>query len=410
MVRLPDSSCLEKKSPSVSVTATRNTSEVIAPGATIGMLGGGQLGRMFASAARQFGYGVQVFGDLPDSPAGQLSDRVWTATFDDQQQLRQFAERVQVVTYEQENIPLQTLQTLEPLVAVRPGARLLQAAQHRLLEKSSLRSIGIPTADFFRITSPQELAQRVAEFGGSGILKTVTLGYDGKGQARITPESSLPAVWSSLGVAEAILEREIQFTHEISVVAARFLDGQVVAYQPALNHHVNHILDVSVSPSPLIAERTAAQATEMAAAILEHFDAVGVLCVEFFVTASGDLLVNEIAPRPHNSGHLTIDACLCSQFEQQLRAVCGLPSGDVRQLRPAAMINLLGDHLLDVTPERWRAVFARPGVAVHLYGKAEARRGRKMGHLTVVADTAAAAEAEARAARALLMGQAAAAD
>lgn len=378
---------------------------VIAPGSTLGMLGGGQLGRMFASVARQFGYGIHVFGDRSESPAGQLSDRSWEHAFGDHDQLQQFAESVDVVTYEQENIPVSALRVVEQSVEVRPGAELLRVAQHRLLEKSTLQSLGIPTADFLKITSPEQLKAGVAAFRG-GILKTVTLGYDGKGQARLTAQSDVEHVWKSLGVQEAILEREIAFAFEISVVAARFLDGTIAAYQPALNHHVNHILDVSVSPSPLITAAVAAQATEIAAAILEHFRAAGVLCVEFFVTTDGRLLVNEIAPRPHNSGHLTIDACASSQFEQQLRAVCGLPSGDVRQRQPAAMINLLGDHLMHVTPERWHRVFSHPGVAVHLYGKSQARTGRKMGHLTVLAESAEAAERLARTARGELMGQA----
>ncbi len=368
------------------------------------MLGGGQLGRMFCSNARRLGYRVQVFGDASDSPAGQLSDRSWATSFDDHEQLKQFARRVDVVTYEQENIPVAAVRALEEFVPVRPGSELLRTSQHRLLEKSALQSIGIPTADFCRITSLQELRQGLSRFGGYGILKTVTLGYDGKGQSRLTPNSNPAEIWQSFGVDEAILEREIDFSHEISVVAARFHDGSVEAFHPSLNHHVNHILDVSISPSPLISSETARQATEIAAAILEHFDTTGVLCVEFFVTTGGQLLVNEIAPRPHNSGHLTIEACGCSQFEQQLRAVCGMPSGDVRQRQPAAMINLLGEHLANVTPERWHNVFSRPNVFVHLYGKSEARRGRKMGHLTVLADSPEAAERDARAARELLSG------
>lgn len=374
----------------------------VAPGATIGMLGGGQLGRMFAAVARQFGYQMQVFGEGPESPAGQLADRSWPAGFDDQLQLKQFAERVSVVTFEQENIPVETVRFLEQYVPVHPSAELLQASQHRLLEKTSLRHIGIPTADFAPVHSAAELTTALREFEGNGILKTVTLGYDGKGQARLGSRSDVRAEWERLGVPEAILEREISFDCELSVVAARFMTGQVVCYAPAVNHHVNHILDVSVSPSPIVSPAISRQACEIATAILEHFDAVGVLCVEFFLTTDGRLLVNEIAPRPHNSGHLTIDACASSQFEQQLRAVCGLPPGDVSQNRPAAMINLLGDHLLNADSARWNAVFSLPNVRVHMYGKAENRIGRKMGHLTALAETAEEAERLARHARSLL--------
>lgn len=368
------------------------------------MLGGGQLGRMFAAVARRFGYRIQIFGDQPDSPAGQLADRTWATAFEDQDQLREFARCVDVVTYEQENIPVETVRLLEEFIPVRPGAALLAASQHRLLEKSSLRGIGIPTADFFAITSVDELKIRLAEFGGSGILKTVTLGYDGKGQARLTAASDPADVWKQLGVSEAILEREIDFRCEISIVAARFTDGQIVTYQPSLNHHVNHILDLSTSPAPGISSALVQDARRIAGAILEHFDAIGVLCVEFFVTNDGRLLVNEIAPRPHNSGHLTMDACAACQFEQQVRAVCGMPPGDVRQSRPAAMVNLLGDHLMSADSERWRQVFAMSDVRVHLYGKSEARIGRKMGHLTVVAETADAAQQRALEARRALMG------
>ena len=374
------------------------------PGATLGMLGGGQLGRMFAIAARRFGYQVQVFGDPADSPAGQVCDRAWGTGFDDFDQLRQFADRVDVVSYEQENIPVATVEFLQQYVPVHPGVELLRAAQHRILEKSTLQKIGIATADFAPIYSLDDLSTAISKFGGRGILKTATLGYDGKGQVRLNADSDLQQAWNSLNVSEAILEREIDFLLEISIVAARFQDGSVTCFQPSVNHHVNHILDVSLCPSDLISAQTATDAALIARSILEHFDTIGVLCVEFFVTTHGKLLVNEIAPRPHNSGHLTIDACGCCQFEQQVRAVCGMPSGDVTQIRPSAMINLLGDHLLHADDLRWQQVFAQPEVKVHMYGKAEARKGRKMGHLTVLADSSEKAAESAIAARNMLMG------
>ncbi|MBL8815669.1 MAG: 5-(carboxyamino)imidazole ribonucleotide synthase [Planctomyces sp.] len=381
----------------------RKRARILSPGATIGMLGGGQLGRMFALVARQFGYSVQVFGDLPDSPCGQISDRVWNNPFTDETALNEFARSVDVVTYEFENIPVSTVSYLTERVEVRPGVELLRAAQHRLLEKNGLRAIGIPTADFLRISSVQELREGIRQLGGSGILKTVTMGYDGKGQAKLNQSSDVDAVWTKFNVKEAILEQEIHFDCEISVVGSRFPDGTIHCFQPSLNHHENHILDVSVTPAPVISTNVVLEAKQITSAILEHFDVIGVLCVEFFLSRDGSLLVNEIAPRPHNSGHLTIDACGSSQFEQQLRAVCGLPSGDVTQHRPAAMINLLGDHLQVVDSDCWKRVFGLKDVHVHMYGKSEARIGRKMGHMTAIADTDQTAEALARHARAILM-------
>lgn len=377
---------------------------VVPPGSTIGMLGGGQLGRMFAIAARQCGYCVQIFGDPENSPAGQVSDRSWPSAFTDHDALRQFAEHVDVVTYEQENIPVATVDFLLQHVPVFPGPELLRASQHRLLEKTSLRGIGIPTADFLKITSAAELQSGVAQFGGDAILKTVTLGYDGKGQARINSQSGFAEIWQSFKVSEAILEKVVPFAHELSIVASRFVDGTCSFFPPVLNHHENHILDVSISPSPLISEHQTLDAQQIARAILEHFNVIGVLCVEFFATHDRALLVNEIAPRPHNSGHLTINACRSSQFEQQVRAICGLSTGNVAMQTPAVMLNLLGDHLLHANSQAWQKVFTHPDIHVHMYGKSEIRLGRKLGHLTVVGPDVAAAERIGRQARGALMG------
>jgi len=368
------------------------------------MLGGGQLGRMFAIAARQCGYGVQIFGDPQDSPAGQVSDRSWPSSFTDCDALRQFAQHVDVVTYEQENIPVATVETLLQHVPVFPGPELLRASQHRLLEKTSLRSIGIPTADFAKVTSAEELRQSIGDFGGEAILKTVTLGYDGKGQARVRSESDCDAIWKSFNVPEAILEKVVGFAHELSIVASRFTDGTCTFFAPVLNYHENHILDVSISPSPLISERQTFDAQQIARAILEHFNVIGVLCVEFFATPDGQLIVNEIAPRPHNSGHLTINACRSSQFEQQLRAVCGLATGDVSMQTPAVMLNLLGNHLQNQSASAWQKVFSHSEIHVHLYGKSEIRPGRKLGHLTVIDDDVVVAEQLGRQLRSSLAG------
>ena len=376
---------------------------VVPPGSTIGMLGGGQLGRMFAIAARQCGYGVQIFGDPQDSPAGQVSDRSWPACFTDHDALRQFAQHVDVVTYEQENIPVATVEALQEYVSVFPGPELLRASQHRLLEKTSLRGIGIPTADFLKITSETELRKGVAAFGGDAILKTVMLGYDGKGQARVRSDSHCDAVWKTFNVSEAILEKVVPFAYELSIVASRFADGTCSFFEPVLNHHENHILDVSISPSPLISGHQTQQAQQISRAILEHFNVIGVLCVEFFATSDGHLLVNEIAPRPHNSGHLTINASRSSQFEQQLRAVCGLATGDVSLQTPAVMLNLLGEHLQNQSAAAWQRVFGHPEIHVHLYGKSEIRPGRKLGHLTVLGQDVIVAERLGRQVRAGLM-------
>lgn len=377
----------------------------LGPGTTLGMLGGGQLGRMFGLAARRCGYRLVTYGDPADSPCGQISDAGFPQSFTDWDALREFATAVSVVTWEQENIPVETVEFLRERVPVYPSVQLLRASQHRLLEKTAMRSLGIPTADFLRITSVAELQAGLVAFGGTGILKTVTLGYDGKGQAKLSANDDLAGVWQRFRVSEAILERIVDFDFELSIVCSRFADGSCHFFEPSLNEHVNHILDVSLAPALRISAQQAAEAREMARTILEHFDVYGVLCVELFVDRSGRLLVNEIAPRPHNSGHLTIEACGSSQFEQQFRAVAGLSSGDVSMRSPAAMINLLGDHLGGATAERWSEVFAIPGLFVHMYGKREARVGRKMGHLTVLADRSEEAARIGLAARARLCGE-----
>lgn len=372
------------------------------PGATLGMLGGGQLGRMFALAARPFGYRIAMFGDPADSPCGQVSDFSTPQSFNNFDALEQFAKTVSVITYEQENIPLAAVQFLENLVPVFPNSQLLKASQNRLLEKSAVRSIGIPTADFLAIGSPPELQTALEKLGGDGILKTVTMGYDGKGQTRVRSGDDVTTAWQSLGVTQAILEKRIDFAFEMSIVGARFADDNCQFFAPTVNTHVNHILDVSVCPSSLITPTLAEQARQIARAILEHFDVIGVLCVEFFAVSENLLLVNEIAPRPHNSGHWTIEACRSSQFQQQFRAVAGLPSGDTNALSAAVMVNLLGDHLLQLTSDRWKAACAVPDSTIHLYGKAEARRGRKMGHITALGSDPREVEQRARHIRLLL--------
>ena len=380
-------------------------SEPILPGAAIGVLGSGQLGRMLALAARQMGYRVHTFSPDTDTPTGQVADREVVGAYDDLDAVRAFARQVAVVTFEFENVPAQTAAAAAESVPVRPGGSVLHIAQHRGREKAFLARQGIPCAPFRLVSTQEELAQALAEIGTPAILKTAGFGYDGKGQVRIPCPEEAESAWDSLGGQECVLEGLVAFEREVSVVAARGVDGAFAAYGPIENAHVGGILDVSVCPAPGLPPAARAEAVTVTRAICEALDVVGVLCVEFFLTSKNGLLVNELAPRPHNSGHLTIEAHASSQFDQQLRAVCGLPLGSAGQLRPAAMANLLGDVWDNGTPN-WPAALALPGVSLHLYGKAEARPGRKMGHLTALADTPEEAAQLVRTARqALTAGQ-----
>ena len=377
------------------------TRGVIAPGATIGVLGSGQLGRMFAIAARRMGYRVHTFSPYEDSPTGQIADLEVTASFDDLDALRAFARQVSVVTLEFENIPIDAIDAVEALAPVRPGGAALHMAQQRVREKTFLSDHGFPTVPFACAATLDELWTAVTRIGAPAVVKTAAFGYDGKGQHKITTPADADAIWDAIGRQEAVVEKLVDLQSEISVIAVRGLDGEKVEYAPFENRHANHILDVTTAPAvvhPWIARRAA----EIARDILDQLHYVGVLCVEFFVTTDGELLVNELAPRPHNSGHLTIDACVTSQFEQQVRAVCGLPLGLTELLRPAAMANLLGD-LWELGEPNWAAALQFRDVKLHLYGKAEPRPGRKMGHLTAVADTPGEAQQKVMAARDALL-------
>lgn len=375
----------------------------ILPGATLGVLGSGQLGRMFAAEAALLGYRVQTYSPDTDSPTGQIAVKEWTAPYDDLQRVRAFAEAVDVVTFEFENVPAQTAATCAAQCPVRPAGEVLHIIQNRSREKGFLRQHGFPVTPFRDVRGLDDLVAAVAALGAPAVLKTAAFGYDGKGQVKIAGDShqELEAAWAAMNGAPAILEAFIDFRLEISVVGARGLDGDMAFFPVFENAHANHILDVTVCPariSPALADR----AREVAAGVLEALDVIGVLCVEFFVTADEQVLINELAPRPHNSGHLTLDACHASQFNQQVRAITGMPLGDPGLLQPAAaMANLLGDLWAAGEPN-WAAVLALPGVHLHLYGKAQARPGRKMGHLTCTAATPDAAEALVRRARALL--------
>ena len=372
----------------------------ILPGATLGVLGSGQLGRMFAMAARRLGYRVHVFSPDDDTPTGQVADVEYRAAYDDLDQLSQFAKGVSVVTFEFENVPSLATAQVEKYVPVRPAGRVLEVTQHRVREKSFLAEHGIPVSTFRAVNSFHEFAQAVDSIGAPCVLKTASWGYDGKGQRLIRSTGEMSRFWDELGGQACILEGFVDFDREVSVVAARGMDGQFVSYGPIENSHRDHILDVSVVPCRGTDALTK-DAIEITRTILEKLDVVGVLCVEFFVTKDDRLLVNELAPRPHNSGHLTIDAHVTSQFEQQVRAVCGLPLGSTELLRPAAMANLLGD-LWNKGEPNWRSALESPDAKLHLYGKAEPRAGRKMGHITLLADTAAEARAKVNEVRARL--------
>ena len=350
----------------------------LSPGDTIGILGGGQLGRMLALAAAPLGLKTHVYCPDPDSPAFDVSATHTIAAYDDTAALELFAASVDVVTYEFENVPGPTAEHLAARVPVRPGPRALAVSQDRLAEKTFLRETGIPVAGFEPIDEAGAVAPALASLGGRGILKTRRMGYDGKGQSLVASASDAAAAFERVGRAPAILEAFIPFEREVSVIAARGLDGTLRAYDVAENVHRDHILKTSTVPAEIDAD-LAAQARDIAERICTGLEYVGVIGVEFFVLPEGAeqrLLVNEIAPRVHNSGHWTEAACHVSQFEQHIRAVAGLPLGAVERHSDVVMENLIGDEALT-----WAAVLAEPDARLHLYGKAEVRAGRKMGHV-----------------------------
>ena len=378
------------------------SSRVILPGAAIGVLGSGQLGRMFAIAARRMGYRVHTFSPDSDTPTGQVSDVEIVASYDDLDAVRRFAQTVKVVTFEFENVPSATAQTAAEFAPVRPAGSVLHIAQNRIREKTFLAKAGFPVTPYRTVETLDDLSRAVQQLGGPAVLKTAASGYDGKGQVRITAdhtEESAAKAWDSIGRVPAVYESFISFDKEVSVIAARGLDGRPLDYGVIENRHSNHILDVSICPAA-ISQDLEKQARDIARNVMVELDVIGVMCVEFFV-AGERLYMNELAPRPHNSGHLTFDANITSQFEQQLRAVCGLALGSTELLRPAAMVNLMGDLWIKGEPN-WAAACAHSDVKLHLYGKMEPRKGRKMGHLTALANDAATAVRDALQARAAL--------
>jgi 5-(carboxyamino)imidazole ribonucleotide synthase len=353
--------------------------DAIAPGARIGILGGGQLGRMTALAAARLGYRTVVLCPEPGCPASQVTDRAITAPYDDPDALDRLAAAADAVTLEFENVPAEALDWLAGRVPVRPGAAALRVSQDRLAEKRFARANGVDTADFEPIETAADLAAAFDRLGGPLIVKTRRFGYDGKGQVRAEARDGAAAAVEALAGAPAIAERVVDFEREVSVLVARGIDGATAVYDPVENRHERHILRTTIAPAalpPALADRARDIGRRLAGAL----DLAGLLAIELFVTRDGGLLFNEMAPRPHNSGHWTLDACAVSQFEMLVRAVCGLPLGSPERHADAVMTNLLGDEVDD-----WRRLMAEPNACLHLYGKAEARPGRKMGHVTRLA-------------------------
>jgi len=356
---------------------------MILPGATLGMLGGGQLGRMFTQAARTMGYKVVVLDPDPMSPAGAVADQHLSCPYSDSDALSFMARHCAAVTIEFENVPVEVLRRLEMDCLVRPGASVVGHVQDRIREKALLRECGLATVPYYPVHHAGDLETALTSLRLPAILKLAALGYDGKGQCTISCTDDAHQAFAEFGGKPCVLEQRIDLHMEISLLLARSSTGEISFYPPAENIHVNGILDTSIVPARTSTE-IVSRATRMARTLAEHLDYCGLLAVEFFLTRHSELLINEIAPRPHNSGHFTIDACLTSQFEQQVRMMCGLPPGDTRLLSSVVMVNLLGDLWQAQAPD-WGKVLSMPNVKLHLYGKHVARPGRKMGHYNVLA-------------------------
>ena len=357
---------------------------MIVPGGTIGILGGGQLGRMMALAARRMGYRIVVLDPSPKCPTGQVADAVVVGALDDAEAGKQLARQVDVITLDTEHVPSTVLEQLEALTPVRPKASVLRTIQDRRTQKEFLDRLGLPQARWAPATTPAELDAALARLGRPAIVKVRRAGYDGKGQVRIDPESDAHAELARLKNEPAVAEELVRFAREISVILARGVGGEIRIYPLAENVHRRHILHTTRAPAPMT-EPGRKRAEEIGVTVAEALDHVGVIAVEMFELPDGRLLVNEIAPRTHNSGHYTYGACSTTQFEQHVRAVCGLPLGDARALTGAVMVNLIGDLWRDGPPD-WKAVLERPEARLHLYGKDAPAPGRKMGHVVLLDD------------------------
>jgi 5-(carboxyamino)imidazole ribonucleotide synthase len=374
------------------------------PYCVVGIIGGGQLGRMIALAARRMGVRTVVWTGGLEAPAVEVADEVIDLAFDDPNALKDFCRRITVATVEFENIPRETLDEVAACTGLHPSPRAISICQNREREKNFLRENGIPHTWFAVISSADELAAAMAELGGPGVLKTADFGYDGKGQLKLEGNEDPAETWATFGAPRAVLEAWVPFELELSIMAARGTDGITVTYDPAENRHRHHILDVSIVPAR-VHPAVALEAAALACRVAEALEYRGILGVEFFLKSDGTLLVNEMAPRPHNSGHHTLDACATNQFDQQLRAVIGLPLGSTRLLSPVVMLNLLGDMWPDeTTPPDWQPLFADGQASLHLYGKRHARGRRKMGHASFLGSTAVEALSRAEAVKAKLLG------
>lgn len=359
---------------------------LLLPGSWIGILGGGQLGRMLALEARRMGYRTITWTGVEEVGPAEVADVVLTKDFSDAAALQQFVEQADVVTVEFENIPKQLLEEVAAHCFLAPSAKIVSICQHREREKQFLAEHGLPCAPFVVVDSSKSLAAGMAQLGKDCILKTAEFGYDGKGQRVVKVEEDPAEVWQEFASPRAVLEEKIDLAGEISVLVARSTTGEVCVYDPAENFHANHILDLSLVPARY-ENSLLQQAQQLAVSLVESLDYVGVLAVEFFLSQDGRLLVNELAPRPHNSGHHTLDAVVTSQFEQQLRAICGLPLGSTALLKPVVMWNLLGDLWPQSGQPCWQQIFQVPAANLHLYGKEKAKVGRKMGHVNFLADS-----------------------
>jgi len=351
---------------------------IVPPGSVIGIIGGGQLGRMTACAAAALGYRTHIFTPEQDSPASQVAHKTTVAEYTDVRALEAFARAVDVVTFEFENVPHESLLLLEGIKPVRPGANVLRICRNRLREKRFVNQLGIGTAPFREVRSAEDVRKAVSELGFAAILKTTEMGYDGKGQVTLRTEADIAPAWEALRAPEAVLEGFVDFRMEVSVIVARGAGGETRSYVPVQNIHRHHILDRTIAPAP-VSDALASVAESIAVRIAEAMEVCGLLAVEMFITQKDEIWVNELAPRPHNSGHWTMDACITGQFEQMVRAVCGLPLGNPARLCDAEMKNLIGDEV-----NGWDGLLADGNAKLHLYGKKEARPGRKMGHVTVL--------------------------
>lgn len=378
---------------------------MILPGSTIGIIGGGQLGRMLAMEARRMGYRTLVLDPGPNPPGAQVADDHIRAPLDDLDAARELARRSDVITLEWENASVAMVEALHDLAPVRPGPGVLAVAQHRAVEKETARGLGLATAEFRRVRSRAELHAAVESLGTPAVLKTARGGYDGKGQVVLASAAEADAAFDAIAGPEPdlVLEERVSFAMEASVICARSVSGEVATFPISENIHSGGILDVTVVPARISPE-VASRAREVGETMVVGLDVVGLLTVELFITSDDRLLVNEIAPRPHNSGHYTWEGCSVSQFEQQLRAVCDLPLENPVLLRPSAMANLLGEHLPPEGPPAVEQALSLPMTSIHLYGKSHGRPGRKMGHLTCLGETVAEAESRAREARANIAG------